>query len=72
MFAMLPMKLKNYMPWQEIEPHLPTTTYSPATPKTLQLCDNVWKGAHGGGAFSEKIRKVDRSAAYATRHIAKT
>jgi S-adenosylmethionine synthetase len=29
------------------------------------------KGAHGGGA-SEKIQvKVDRSAAYATRHIAK-
>ena len=30
------------------------------------------KGAHGGGAFSGKDpRKVDRSAAYATRHIAK-
>ena len=31
------------------------------------------KGAHGGGAFSGKDpSKVDRSAAYATRHIAKT
>ena len=30
------------------------------------------KGAHGGGAFSGKDPcKVDRSAAYATRHIAK-
>jgi len=30
------------------------------------------KGAHGGGAFSGKDKsKVDRSAAYATRHIAK-
>ena len=30
------------------------------------------KGAHGGGAFSLKYpSKVDRSAAYATRHIAK-
>ena len=30
------------------------------------------KGAHGGGAFSGKDpNKVDRSAAYATRHIAK-
>ena len=30
------------------------------------------KGAHGGGAFSGKDpRKVDRSGAYATRHIAK-
>lgn len=30
------------------------------------------KGAHGGGAFSGKdASKVDRSAAYATRHIAK-
>ena len=30
------------------------------------------KGAHGGGAFSGKdSSKVDRSAAYATRHIAK-
>ena len=30
------------------------------------------KGAHGGGAFSGKdTSKVDRSAAYATRHIAK-
>ncbi len=30
------------------------------------------KGAHGGGAFSRKDpSKVDRSAAYATRHIAK-
>src|SRR5690606_31413675 len=30
------------------------------------------KGAHGGGAFSGKgPSKVDRSAAYATRHIAK-
>ena len=30
------------------------------------------KGAHGGGAFSGKdYSKVDRSAAYATRHIAK-
>ena len=30
------------------------------------------KGAHGGGAFSGKDpSKVDRSAAYATRHIAK-
>jgi len=30
------------------------------------------KGAHGGGAFSgEDPSKVDRSAAYATRHIAK-
>ncbi len=30
------------------------------------------KGAHGGGAFSGKDpRQVDRSAAYATRHIAK-
>jgi S-adenosylmethionine synthetase len=30
------------------------------------------KGAHGGGAFSGKDHsKVDRSAAYATRHIAK-
>ena len=29
------------------------------------------KGAHGGGAFSGKDYKVDRSAAYATRHIAK-
>jgi len=32
----------------------------------------VIKGAHGGGAFSGKDpSKVDRSAAYATRHIAK-
>ena len=31
------------------------------------------KGAHGGGAFSGKDpSKVDRSAAYATRHIAKS
>ena len=31
------------------------------------------KGAHGGGAFSGKdSSKVDRSAAYAARHIAKT
>lgn len=31
------------------------------------------KGAHGGGAFSGKDpSKVDRSAAYAARHIAKT
>jgi S-adenosylmethionine synthetase len=31
-----------------------------------------WKRAHGGGAFSGKDQsKVDRSAAYATRHIAK-
>ena len=31
------------------------------------------KGAHGGGAFSGKDpSKVDRSGAYATRHIAKT
>ena len=31
------------------------------------------KGAHGGGAFSGKDpSKVDRSAAYASRHIAKT
>ena len=30
------------------------------------------KGAHGGGAFSGKDpTKVDRTAAYATRHIAK-
>ena len=30
------------------------------------------KGAHGGGAFSGKDpSKVDRSAAYASRHIAK-
>merc|ERR1711974_75573 len=30
------------------------------------------RGAHGGGAFSGKDpTKVDRSAAYATRHIAK-
>ena len=30
------------------------------------------KGAHGGGAFSGKdTSKVDRSAAYATRHVAK-
>jgi S-adenosylmethionine synthetase len=30
------------------------------------------RGAHGGGAFSGKdASKVDRSAAYATRHIAK-
>ena len=30
------------------------------------------KGAHGGGAFSGKVpSKVDRSGAYATRHIAK-
>jgi S-adenosylmethionine synthetase len=30
------------------------------------------KGAHGGGAFSGKDpSKVDRSAAYATRHVAK-
>src|SRR5690606_17416509 len=30
------------------------------------------RGAHGGGAFSGKDpSKVDRSAAYATRHIAK-
>jgi S-adenosylmethionine synthetase len=30
------------------------------------------KGAHGGGAFSGKdASKVDRSAAYAARHIAK-
>ena len=30
------------------------------------------KGAHGGGAFSGKdSSKVDRSAAYATRHVAK-
>ena len=30
------------------------------------------KGAHGGGAFSGKDpSKVDRSAAYAARHIAK-
>ncbi|MBK5285428.1 MAG: methionine adenosyltransferase domain-containing protein, partial [Bacteroidia bacterium] len=30
------------------------------------------RGAHGGGAFSGKdSSKVDRSAAYATRHIAK-
>ena len=30
------------------------------------------KGAHGGGAFSGKDpSKVERSAAYATRHIAK-
>ncbi len=30
------------------------------------------KGAHGGGAFSGKdASKVDRSAAYATRHVAK-
>ena len=31
------------------------------------------KGAHGGGAFSGKeiMSKVDRSAAYATRHVAK-
>lgn len=31
------------------------------------------RGAHGGGAFSGKDpSKVDRSAAYAARHIAKT
>ena len=31
------------------------------------------KGAHGGGAFSGKDpSKVDRSAAYAAHHIAKT
>ena len=30
------------------------------------------RGAHGGGAFSGKdASKVDRSAAYATRHVAK-
>jgi len=36
------------------------------------IVDTGGKGAHGGGAFSGKdSSKVDRSAAYATRHIAK-
>ena len=37
------------------------------------IVDTYWgKGAHGGGAFSGKDpSKVDRSAAYATRHVAK-
>ena len=35
-------------------------------------CSGGRKGAHGGGAFSGKdSSKVDRSAAYAARHIAK-
>ena len=35
-------------------------------------CRYLWcKGAHGGGASGKDPSKVDRSAAYATRHIAK-
>ena len=45
----------------------------PALPGRKIIVDTYGgKGAHGGGAFSGKDpSKVDRSAAYATRHIAK-
>jgi hypothetical protein len=39
---------------------------------TTMVAGDRFQGAHGGGAFSGKDpSKVDRSAAYATRHIAK-
>ena len=42
------------------------------TGRTIIVDTYGGKGAHGGGAFSGKDpSKVDRSAAYATRHIAK-
>ena len=56
--------------------------YMVSTLKHLSLVQSLWgkivvdtyggRGAHGGGAFSGKdSSKVDRSAAYAARHIAK-
>ena len=45
---------------------------NPRTGRKIIVDTYGGKGAHGGGAFSGKDpSKVDRSAAYATRHIAK-
>ena len=49
-----------------------TTIINQLTGRKIIVDTYGGKGAHGGGAFSGKDpSKVDRSAAYATRHIAK-
>ncbi len=46
--------------------------YTGLTGRKIIVDTYGWRGAHGGGAFSGKDpSKVDRSAAYACRHIAK-
>ena len=76
-------KYPNYKPFfnNEIEYHInPTGKFviggphgdTGLTGRKIIVDTYGGKGAHGGGAFSGKDpSKVDRSAAYATRHIAK-
>jgi S-adenosylmethionine synthetase len=76
-------KYPNYKPYfnNEIEYHInPTGKFviggphgdTGLTGRKIIVDTYGGKGAHGGGAFSGKDpSKVDRSAAYATRHIAK-
>ena len=76
-------KYPNYSPFfnDEIEYHInPTGKFviggphgdTGLTGRKIIVDTYGGKGAHGGGAFSGKDpSKVDRSAAYATRHIAK-
>ena len=83
---LIPRILKKYPSYksffnQEIEYHInPTGKFviggphgdTGLTGRKIIVDTYGGKGAHGGGAFSVKDpSKVDRSAAYATRHIAK-
>tara|TARA_B100001248_G_C27386430_1_gene459922 strand:- start:92 stop:1342 length:1251 start_codon:yes stop_codon:yes gene_type:complete len=83
---LIPRVLKKYPSFQkffnnEIEYHInPTGKFviggphgdTGLTGRKIIVDTYGGKGAHGGGAFSGKDpSKVDRSAAYATRHIAK-
>ena len=83
---LIPRILKKYPSYksffnQEIEYHInPTGKFviggphgdTGLTGRKIIVDTYGGKGAHGGGAFSGKDpSKVDRSAAYATRHIAK-
>tara|TARA_Y200000002_G_C22620983_1_gene638156 strand:- start:81 stop:1331 length:1251 start_codon:yes stop_codon:yes gene_type:complete len=84
--VLIPRVLKKYPSFQkffnnEIEYHInPTGKFviggphgdTGLTGRKIIVDTYGGKGAHGGGAFSGKDpSKVDRSAAYATRHIAK-
>ena len=77
-FILIPRLIKKY---PDIEYHInPTGKFviggphgdTGLTGRKIIVDTYGGKGAHGGGAFSGKDpSKVDRSAAYATRHIAK-
>ena len=56
----------------ELVEETPDTVITFTTGRKIIVDTHGGKGAHGGGAFSGKdSSKVDRSAAYAARHIAK-